>query len=805
MEGRGGRSAALSGPSGIGKTRLRDEITRIAHGQGIRVVRARAYETEWRTPFAVLPALLQPLLTTELCSRLSPGGVAALQSIIPGIAPTSDGPKSDRVGVREATLEAIRAEVVRGPLLIVLDDAHFADPATLEVLHRMALVADEEPLFLLLAFRDSHQRVLDPLLASADSDLTRITPFSRDEAGEALESIATFPEPSVKDRCTTALLALSGGVPLVFEQQLAILRQHGLLRVHDGFWVADALWEAGGEGRLTESVVALIRRRLGGLEERTRMTLAAAAVLHFPTPIAEVVAISGLDPSSVAEEVEALVRHRLLELDGASMAPAHAEIAQAALQAIGAHRVQAMFAAALRRSEVESGPPSPAQLLSRLRLACGAGLSLEASTLLLDVLSSLTREASGERSSEAPTELLNRVRDWCQSPTLFARLHGEANRHGHSERALRRRHAELKRLLRLQRAAKDPWVVRILVGGLSAAALLTLVAPGLDSPRPTLPGLPLGGGGILVLEAGEAIRGIQMIGPTPSDTVRVPMVGFAGPTIQRRDSLPDLTRTRILHRCVGHRGPPDLCITGEGPVRRIASSPGDDTPLGWAPDGSAILMMSDRDRGVDFRSDIFTVDLGSERVRNISNDGPVNYHAAWSPEGTRIAFTIETSAQDTLVIATTEGARLRRWPMGDEASAVAWSPDGRLIAGIHKDGQDWDLVVFDTFDGGIAHRWSVNGGSIIPIWSPDGSLVLWDTEDSHTRERVTLGYPIGMEPGSPIRIASGRLRAWIPPSPAPYLDSLVVSMPSALSAGEAQRIGVSGIDAQGRPMRIPTL
>ncbi|MFH1764644.1 MAG: AAA family ATPase, partial [Gemmatimonadota bacterium] len=796
-QGDAGGSAALAGPSGIGKTRLLDEVARIARGEGIRVLRARAFETEWRTPNSILPSLMGPLLTNDLCASLRPGEISALRPIMPGIEGQAAENDSERVGFRESVLAVLRAEVSQNPVLLIVDDAHFSDAASLEVLHRIAQEARKEPLLLLLAFRDAHQRVVDPLLASAGTLVLRLSPFSREEAGKALDSMARFDEPAARERLITALLAASGGVPLVFLQQLVLLRREGLVRIEGGRWAAQKLLESERIGHAAEPVVTLILRRLEGLGDLTRQVLAAAAVLHHPATIPEIAEVAGLDPVLLPGEVDTLVRERLLELQDAAVVPAHAEIGEAALRGPSSHQIQAMFTVALRREAGEPGSGSPTQTLTRLRLACGAGLWIEAALLLLEEISALPASAESHRKGEEVLETLARVRGWCATPDLYARLHNEVAKHGYSSRARRQRIRELKRRTRFRQTVRDPWAQRILAVGATAAILLPLLVFAARRSPATGGTSLFGGGGTLLLESQGALRGLRIVGAGPGDTLAVPV---SREMLRSPDSLPEPGGTRVLHRCVSFKGPPETCMTSGRQEEVIAPSPGDDFPLGWAPDGHAILLMSDRGSESGFRYDIFIHDLDTGTTRNISNDPFLNYHADWSPDGTRIAYTIRAPGGDSLVLVGTDGERMAAWGMGGLISGGVWSLDNVHLAVVETGSDLWTLLVVDAVQGSVVNRFLVPSGSVLPIWSPNGEFVAVDLGTNPPSPLWAHLYPADANSGPPLDHAPGRLRAWVPDSPTPYLDRIAVTGPNHLIVGESQRISLTGEDSEGNPL-----
>ncbi|WP_018653726.1 AAA family ATPase [Actinomadura flavalba] len=140
------RSGALvlRGEAGIGKSALLDAAPR----PGMRVLRAVGVEAEARITFAGLHQLLWPV--RERVAGLPPAQAAALRGAL-GLTP-GDAPERFAVGLALLTLLAELA--ADEPLLCLVDDAHWLDPATAETLLFAARRLDAEGVVLLVAARD---------------------------------------------------------------------------------------------------------------------------------------------------------------------------------------------------------------------------------------------------------------------------------------------------------------------------------------------------------------------------------------------------------------------------------------------------------------------------------------------------------------------------------------------------------------------------------------------------------------------------------------------------------------------------
>jgi DNA-binding CsgD family transcriptional regulator len=160
----------LLGEAGIGKTALLEYAAERA--AGMRVLRARGIESEAQIPFASLLELLRPALT--MVDRIPAPQAMALEAAL-ALRP---GRAQERFAVGAATLSVLAAYGEDGPVVLLVDDAHWLDGPSAEALlfAIRRLVAD--PIAVLIATREG-----DPsLLIGADLPTRRLGGLSSDEA-----------------------------------------------------------------------------------------------------------------------------------------------------------------------------------------------------------------------------------------------------------------------------------------------------------------------------------------------------------------------------------------------------------------------------------------------------------------------------------------------------------------------------------------------------------------------------------------------------------------------------------------------
>ncbi|WP_063005362.1 LuxR family transcriptional regulator [Nocardia salmonicida] len=205
-EARAGRSGAmvLRGEAGIGKTALLD----YAAAQGIPTVRSAGIESEAELPFAALHLLVRPGM--ELVRQLPSRQRDALEAAF-GLG---EGAPADRMLIGLAVLTLLAEEAAQGPLLCVIDDAHWLDRATAEALLFAARRLDAEGVVMLFATRSGPQDFPAPGLT--ELALAGLRP---DAAAALLDAGTTALSPAMRYR----LLAESGGNPLALLELPAVV------------------------------------------------------------------------------------------------------------------------------------------------------------------------------------------------------------------------------------------------------------------------------------------------------------------------------------------------------------------------------------------------------------------------------------------------------------------------------------------------------------------------------------------------------------------------------------------------------
>ncbi|MCL2393187.1 MAG: AAA family ATPase [Acidimicrobiaceae bacterium] len=294
-----GGLAILEGPPGIGKSRLLAETIAFARERGLVVATGRADELDQMTPWG-------PLLV-------------ALSSTDPAIVSPADlkllsGLADMRLEVLEHLRTALEGAARERPLLIAIDDLHWADPSTLLALGSLAPELFSYPIVWLLARRpfptSSQMDALLDRLPTGDTRRLPLEPLDR-EATTALAADVLGRSP---DTNLAVLVAQAEGNPLYIVE---ILRNAGDWQGVDGLSVSDR------DARVARSLASTIAAHLRSVSETSKGVVRVASVLGRNFSVAELSAVTGQPASELlAPLTEALAADVLVE-DGPQLAFRH--------------------------------------------------------------------------------------------------------------------------------------------------------------------------------------------------------------------------------------------------------------------------------------------------------------------------------------------------------------------------------------------------------------------------------------------------------------------------------------------------
>ena len=329
----------LIGEAGIGKSRLVAELLATATRRQGRVLIGRCYETERILPFAPWVDALrtgQVLEERELIDSLERGWRNELARLLPELpgqgAPAAVGEPVGQVGgdarhLFEAITELLRRLAQRQPLVVALEDLHWADEMSVRLLAFLGRRLRAVPLLTLATIREEEladsaflRRALDEFDASGELERVPVAPLSRADTAALVRVLAPpgIPDPLLAELAEEAWRT-SDGNPFVIVEVMHALREGVPVRGAQGL-------------PLPARVRTLVRRRLERLPERARRLVDVAAVIGRRFDFQLVQRAASLAERDAAEGVEELVRFRVLRGSGEGLEFSHDRIREVAIE-----------------------------------------------------------------------------------------------------------------------------------------------------------------------------------------------------------------------------------------------------------------------------------------------------------------------------------------------------------------------------------------------------------------------------------------------------------------------------------------
>jgi len=290
VEGRGSL-VLIGGEPGVGKTRLSEEILLEAQRRELLCFIGHSYEGEGSAPYTPFVETLEYAVRAipEDVFRQTLGDSAAeiarimpkLRQIFPDIPPVIELPPDQQ---RRYLFNSYREFVERGthvsPLVVLLDDLHWADEPSLQLLEHLSQHLPTQHALIIGTYRDVELEVTRPF-AKTLSNLTRqrlaqrimIRRLTKDSVGELLASLGG---PGPPARLAASIFNETEGNPFFVEEVFRDLDEEGKLFDAGGAWLSELDVE---QLEVPEGVRLVIGRRLERVGEDVQKVLTAGAVV----------------------------------------------------------------------------------------------------------------------------------------------------------------------------------------------------------------------------------------------------------------------------------------------------------------------------------------------------------------------------------------------------------------------------------------------------------------------------------------------------------------------------------------------
>ena len=345
-----GGAILLSGEAGTGKSRLAADMRDWAMDDGWRVLVAACDEADRGRPYAPIYDLLQRVPATD-----ATGVAAKLQEV-----------GQERSQLLYATAGLFERLAADRPLLLIVEDLHWCDDASLDLLFYLARRLVRERVLLLLTYRsDETFGDLGDFLAKLDQQRLAtemsLAKLSRTEVDQMVRAIFDQPRP-LRAEFLEQLYQLSEGNPFFVEEILRAMVRSGDIYFDQGIWDRKPLAEL----HIPRSVQELMRRRREELSPVARQVLTTAAVAGRRPDFALLHRLVDLDEAQLIGALKELIGAQLLVEESADrFAFRHAliqEAAQANLLARERRAMHRVVAGVLEQQAIETGETPLADL-----------------------------------------------------------------------------------------------------------------------------------------------------------------------------------------------------------------------------------------------------------------------------------------------------------------------------------------------------------------------------------------------------------------------------------------------------------
>ncbi|HEX5167300.1 MAG TPA: AAA family ATPase, partial [Thermomicrobiales bacterium] len=345
-----GSLVLVAGEAGIGKTALTEWLADLARRHGADVLRGNCYDLTLTPPYGPWLDALADLASDS--PQRTRGQPLALDVAAGSVT-------SQAVLFEQAEASLADAAAVR-PLVLVLEDLHWSDPASLDLLRFLARSIDRSGILLIATYRANEIRARDPLF--------RLLPLLIREGHAERLDLRALGEGDVQafvrqryiltardeSRLISYLQRRTEGNPFYLSEVLRTLEVERLLQPAEDRWLVGEL----NRTPLPPLIRRIVEGRLAQLDEDTRWLLEVAAVIGQEVPLDIWMATSGADRERIGTAVERGIEASLLvELAAVGVGFAHALVRETLYQQLVLPRRQRLHSRVAGLLLQRSDPP----------------------------------------------------------------------------------------------------------------------------------------------------------------------------------------------------------------------------------------------------------------------------------------------------------------------------------------------------------------------------------------------------------------------------------------------------------------
>ena len=328
---RQGGLVMLAGEPGIGKTRIMEEVGAQAERDGFAVLWGRCHEGEWPPPFGPFAEALEAHAVqsdpAELRADLGSAAptlsrlVPRLREVLTDISTAPDvPPEEERHRLLDAVAQFLTVRSRRAPVLLLIDDLHWADRSTVAMLRHLARFASRERILVLGTYRDVDLERAHPLTDAltawpreAGYEHLRLEGLEVDAVTNLLTAMG---DQEMEDRVGAAWARETGGNPFFVRELVRHLYEEGhLYQGPDGKWTTTAPLR---ELPLPAAARDVVARRLSRLSESATRLLTVATAFEGPFRFEVALDLAGLSEDEGLDALDEAVGAQVLQPAGNS-------------------------------------------------------------------------------------------------------------------------------------------------------------------------------------------------------------------------------------------------------------------------------------------------------------------------------------------------------------------------------------------------------------------------------------------------------------------------------------------------------
>ena len=340
-----GQTLFIGGEAGIGKTRLAEEVE--VHIKNGLVLLGRCSEFDGTPPYQPFVEMARHYLAqtapdnvrqlmadstamTNFVAVLAPL-ITDLYDIMPDLTPLPAlSPEQEEARMKSSLLQFIERATADRPWMLVLDDLHWSDPSSLQLLHYLARHVDNLPLLIVGTYRDVELEADHPLRELMGT-LSRLPTchqltlkrLTHEQVGQLLNGLWGQDVPA---EWVAAIFERSGGNPFYVKEIAKAAVDDGLITFEDDHWQFARVIDL----KLPPKIRDIVLRRVHRVGAKTEEILRQAAVLGQQFAFADLLAVSELSEDDLLACLDEAMSHNLLrEVDsGAALTFSNVEIQQ---------------------------------------------------------------------------------------------------------------------------------------------------------------------------------------------------------------------------------------------------------------------------------------------------------------------------------------------------------------------------------------------------------------------------------------------------------------------------------------------